>query len=245
MTDTTAATFVLVPGFWLGAWAWDEVAQRLRAAGHRVEAITLPGLEDPGAPRAHLTLADHIGAVAGRVEALGAGVILAGHSGAGRLVYAVTDRMPDRIRRAVYVDTGPQPDGTVASHGLDPDATEIPLPSWAELEAAGSSLAGLGEDALTRFRERAVPQPAGPCREPLRLTNPAREQVPVSLVTSSFPSGEVTRLAAEGHPFFAELPRLKVSYADLPTGHWPMWSRPVDLAAALAGTASAAANGGN
>jgi pimeloyl-ACP methyl ester carboxylesterase len=240
MTETESVTFVLVPGFWLGAWAWDEVAGPLRAAGHRVEAITLPGLEGPDAPRAGVTLADQIGAVAGRVEALGTGVILAGHSGAGRLVYAVTDLMPDRIRRAVYVDSGPQPDGTVASHGLDPAAAEIPLPSWAELEAAGSSLAGLGDDVLARFRERAVPQPAGPCREPLRLTNPAREQVPVTLITSSFTATEVARLAGEGHPFFAELPRLRVSYVDLPTGHWPMWSRPVDLAAALAGTVSAA-----
>ncbi|MGH3160010.1 MAG: hypothetical protein ACRDNF_26010 [Streptosporangiaceae bacterium] len=62
--------------------------------------------------------------------------------------------------------------------------------------------------------------------------------MPVTLITSSFPSTEVTRLAAEEHPFFAEMPRLKVSYVDLPTGHWPMWSRPLDLAAALAGTVS-------
>ena len=36
---------VLVPGFWLGAWAWDEVAAALRADGHQVAALTLPGLE--------------------------------------------------------------------------------------------------------------------------------------------------------------------------------------------------------
>jgi hypothetical protein len=34
------ARFVLVPGFWLGAWAWDEVAAALREAGHDVEALT-------------------------------------------------------------------------------------------------------------------------------------------------------------------------------------------------------------
>ena len=33
---------VLVPGFWLGAWAWDEVAAALRADGHEVTALTLP-----------------------------------------------------------------------------------------------------------------------------------------------------------------------------------------------------------
>lgn len=46
-----SAPIVLVPGFWLGAWAWDEVVDILRAAGHDVTAITLPGLESPDADR--------------------------------------------------------------------------------------------------------------------------------------------------------------------------------------------------
>jgi pimeloyl-ACP methyl ester carboxylesterase len=41
----TTAPIVLVPGFWLGAWAWDEVAASLRADGHDVTAVTLPGLK--------------------------------------------------------------------------------------------------------------------------------------------------------------------------------------------------------
>ncbi len=44
--------FILVPGFWLGAWAWANVACLLRAAGHDVEAVTLPGLAKRTAPRA-------------------------------------------------------------------------------------------------------------------------------------------------------------------------------------------------
>ena len=42
---TRPAPIILVPGFWLGAWAWDEVATALRDDGHEVTAITLPGLE--------------------------------------------------------------------------------------------------------------------------------------------------------------------------------------------------------
>ncbi len=45
MTAPGAPRFVLVPGFWLGAWAWDPVAAPLRAAGAEVVALTLPGLE--------------------------------------------------------------------------------------------------------------------------------------------------------------------------------------------------------
>ena len=38
-----SAPVVLVPGYWLGAWAWDEIAAALRADGHEVTALTLPG----------------------------------------------------------------------------------------------------------------------------------------------------------------------------------------------------------
>jgi len=47
-THTPATTHVvLVPGFWLGAWAWDDVVPVLRDAGLTPHAVTLPGLESP------------------------------------------------------------------------------------------------------------------------------------------------------------------------------------------------------
>ena len=52
----TSAPIILVPGFWLGAWAWDEVAAALRADGHDVTALTLPGLESADADRSAITL---------------------------------------------------------------------------------------------------------------------------------------------------------------------------------------------
>ena len=74
---------VLVPGFWLGAWAWDEVADALRADGHDVTALTLPGLESVDADRSSITLADHVDAICEAVTAAGRPVVLAVHSGAG------------------------------------------------------------------------------------------------------------------------------------------------------------------
>ena len=66
---TTSAPIILVPGFWLGAWAWDEVAEILRADGHDVTALTLPGLESAETDRSGITLADHVDAI---VNAVGA-----------------------------------------------------------------------------------------------------------------------------------------------------------------------------
>ena len=67
----TSAPIILVPGFWLGAWAWDEVAGLLRADGHDVTAMTLPGLDSVDTDRSTITLSDHIDAISMAVEAAG------------------------------------------------------------------------------------------------------------------------------------------------------------------------------
>src|SRR5437879_7411939 len=118
------APIVLVPGFWLGAWAWDEVAVALRAEGHDVTAVTLPGLESADADRSAITLADHVDAICEAVSAAGPPVVLAVHSGAGVPGYGVTDRIPEQLAAMIYVDSGP------ATGALDPDfdGVEFPLP---------------------------------------------------------------------------------------------------------------------
>src|SRR2546428_13756498 len=78
----TAAPIVLVPGFRLGAWAWDEVAAALRSEGHDVTAVTLPGLEPADADRSAITVSDHVDAICKVIRAAGARVVLAVHSGA-------------------------------------------------------------------------------------------------------------------------------------------------------------------
>src|SRR6478735_6661842 len=145
----TGAPIVLVPGFWLGAWAWDDVATALRADGHRVTALTLPGLESMGADRTSVTLADHVEAICDAVRAAGDPVVLAVHSGAGGAGYAASDRLPDKIAAMVYVDSGP------ATGALDPDmaADELPLPPPDEL-AAEENLDGLSDEQLETLRER-------------------------------------------------------------------------------------------
>src|SRR5438477_8855881 len=100
----TTAPIVLVPGFWLGAWAWDEVASALRGDGHDVTALTLPGLESADADRSSITLSDHVDAISEAVTAARTPVVLAVHSGTGGAGYAATDRVPDRIADMVYVD---------------------------------------------------------------------------------------------------------------------------------------------
>src|SRR3990172_3925190 len=153
----TTAPIVLVPGFWLGAWAWDEVAAALRADGHDVTALTLPGLESVDADRSSITLSDHVDAICEAVTAAGRPVVLAVHSGAGVSGYVASDSIPEQIAAMVYVDSGP------ATGALDPDfdAVEKPLPSREELEEE-ENLDGLTEEQLETFRRRARPPPGAP-----------------------------------------------------------------------------------
>jgi pimeloyl-ACP methyl ester carboxylesterase len=219
---------ILVPGFWLGAWAWDEVAAALRAGGHDVTALTLPGLESADIERSAITLSDHVDAICDAVEAAGRPVVLAVHSGTGFSGYAATDRIPELIQAMIYVDSAP------GKPPLDPgfDAPEKPL-NWEEL-AAEENLDGLTEQQLETFRRRAVPVPGGVIRDAIELTNDARLDVPSTLICTGFTSQQYKDAVKDGDAWLAGLTELRdVTWVDLPTSHWPMWSRPQELAAII------------
>lgn len=224
----TGPHVILVPGFWLGAWAWEQVEPVLRSAGLAPHAVTLPGLD--GSSTADVTLDDHVEAVLDLADQLDDEVVLVGHSGGGLVVQCAVDRRPGRFSRAVYVDTGPLLDGV----SLRPDAVvDVPLPSWDELVAEGSSIDGMDDAALAAFRRRAVAHPAGVAASPIRLSDDARLDVPASVICTSLSSELLQQLIAAGQ-MPSELPAVRtVRYVDLPTGHWPMFSRPDDLGVVL------------
>jgi pimeloyl-ACP methyl ester carboxylesterase len=237
LQDMTSAPIILVPGFWLGAWAWDEVAETLRAAGHDVTALTLPGLESRDAHRSAVTFQDHVDAIVEAVTAASEPVVLAVHSGAGFSGYAASDRVPDRIAAMVYVDTAP------GKGALDAEAEGAENPFvWDEIKEE-ENLDGLTEPQLATFRERAIAQPAGVLREGHDFTNDARKDIPSTVVATGY-TAEAYQKYAKEHPewaFLAGLPELRnVSWIDLPTSHWPMWSKPAELAKIIGDVAAAA-----
>jgi len=239
-TSTPALpSIVLVPGHWLGAWAWDLVADDLRARGHRVTAVTLPGLDPADPNRASATLEDQVDALRAVVQkaADGSPAVLVAHSGAGFPVSVLLDRDPAGVARVVYVDSGPSGDGAAFDASVPPEIEDVPLPPFEQL-AEQASFEGVSEDDLQQFRDRAVPEPGPVVREQIRLHNPARHDVPSTIVACSIPSAVMMQMARAGHPMMAEVANLRdLELVDLPTGHWPMWSRPSDLAAAIADAA--------
>jgi pimeloyl-ACP methyl ester carboxylesterase len=236
-------TYLLVPGMWLGAWAWHDVTNTLRDAGHDVYPLTLTGVAD----RSHLLgpgsdLDTHIEDIVRLVEVEDLrDVVLVGHSYGGMPVSAAALQLKDRIKTVVYVDSGPLPEGTTqlsisGDEPGDPGAPrgdEVPPRDW-DPQADPVLLAGLDENALTLLRTRSTPHPTASVRQPLgpRATS---ADLPTVLIACTFDMDQIRAMMAAGHPFFAGLSEARI--IPLPTGHWPMLSEPKALAEILVSVA--------
>ena len=248
------ATYVLVGGAWLGAWAWADVAARLRQLGHTVHPISLTGLaerEAEGGPDTALEV--HIADIVSALERDDLhDVILVGHSYAGVTVTGAGDRSPERISQLVYVDTAPIPNGTALADTNPPevqafiekqiaeqgDGWRWPLPSWDDLEnVTQSSIAGISEAGLQAFRAQATPHPFGSFRQALRLQHPDAEPLPKLGILCSFPESALRAMIAAGHSWAQCVSGPEWRFVELPTGHWPMFSEPARLTQILDGAA--------
>jgi pimeloyl-ACP methyl ester carboxylesterase len=238
-TAMSSPTIILIAGHWLGAWAWDEVLEHLKTDHSRAIAMTLPGLDANDPERATKTLDAQAEAILGVITQHGSQpAILVAHSGANAPVSLVMDRYPELVHRVVWVDSGPVATGSVFAPDLPEELEELPLPPF-DVLAQQASLEGLSAEVLEQFRARAVPEPGPVLRQPIELTNDARRKVRTTLVCCSIPSAQVLELAQTGHPMFTEVANLEyLDVIDLPTGHWPMWSSPRDLAKAIQSEAS-------
>jgi pimeloyl-ACP methyl ester carboxylesterase len=245
------ATFILVPGAWLGGWCWRDVTPALAAASHAVHTPTLTGLGDrAGEGGPHVDLDAHIEDVVRLIRDDDLrDAILVGHSYAGAVVTGVADRVPERLGEVVFLDAGPLPDGAAFIDLAPPELAEeqrrlvrergdgwrLPMPSWDTLAAEyGASLEGLDAPARRAIRARATDHPFGTYTQPIRLTRPTGEGLPKRLISCSYPLDHVRALIDGGHPWFAMMAAPEWRFDALPTGHWPMFSRPADLGALLA-----------
>jgi pimeloyl-ACP methyl ester carboxylesterase len=242
------ATFVLVSGAWLGGWCWQPIARRLREEGHDAYPVTLTGLGE----RVHLAspqvdLETHITDVVNLAEFEDLhNIVLLGHSYAAIVVTGAADRIPERISEVVYLDAGPFPSGLRFIETYPPEARthverqvdelgdgwRLPMPPTDEL-AQQASLEGLDDDQLRVMRSKATPQPFGTYTQPLELQNPAREELPKVGILCSFSLAQVQEMSASGSPLAQAFSGPNWQFIELPTGHWPMFSTPDELAAAL------------
>jgi pimeloyl-ACP methyl ester carboxylesterase len=225
---------ILIPGLWLDGSSWEKVVPPLEQARHRTHPLTLPGMESKDADRSRITLRDHVDAVVDAIDSCGADgqVVLVGHSLGCGVAYAAVDARPDRVARVIYVGGFPTGDGAALGAGFQAENGEVPLPDWSDFDEA--DLVDLDDQARADFRRRAIPAPERVTSDPQQLSDERRYDVPVTVICPEFTAEMLRGWIEQGMAPVQEFTKIRaVEYVDLPTGHWPQFSRPEDLARAI------------
>ena len=223
--------FVLVPGGFIGGWYWNEMADRLREGGHRVEVIEqLPsaGID----PAALGDLAADAEAVKQAVEGVGEPVVLVGHSYGGMVITELADH--PAVAHSIYVAALWPHQGQSAMELL----AGGPPPTWMSPHEDGTLRT---TDDLELLRQTLCADVDKP-----RAYAHLRRLLPQSISSATAPSTAPDR----GHPttyIICEqdqaLPPVAqeqmAAAADhrhrLPSSHQPMASMPDELADVLGG----------
>jgi pimeloyl-ACP methyl ester carboxylesterase len=223
-------TFVLVPGAWLGSWVWKKVLPFLEADGNKVYPVTLTGMGE----RVHLASSD-IGIETAIEDVLNVikysdlnDFVLVGHSFAGKVVAAVADRVPERVRMILYLDAFlPQKNIREAQGGFDPSEFGHLKPGDWTIPLTEDILGNIGKDVVGRDREwllsKATPWPRKYCAEPVILSKNFDSIVNAYIFCTGGgdPVDEIIR---------GKWGKLDGPFKVIESGHWPMLTKPQQLA---------------
>lgn len=225
---------VLVPGLWLDGQTWDDVAADLTSAGHIPHPITLPGMESKDADRSAVTIADCLASVTDAIDAANGPVVLVGHSAGAGVATAALDRRVDRVARIILIGGFPAVNAEPIMKGFPNHDGDIPLLDWAEFDDA--DLRDLDDAARAQFAARAIPSPAALALDPVALVDERRYEVPLTAVCTEFSAADLRGWIAAGESSVQDFARFRdVTYVDLPTGHWPQFTKPHELADVIVG----------
>ncbi|MFJ4222519.1 alpha/beta fold hydrolase [Curtobacterium luteum] len=212
---------ILVPGFWLDASAWDDVAPVLVEAGHSVQAVTRSGDSLDEQVAALVALLDEVATAEEPV-------VLAGHSGAGPVAAMAADQRPSLVAHLLYVDTFPGPEGGCVNDELPVVDGVVPLPSWDVWEEP--TVRGMTPALREAFERRAVPEPAALPSDPFHYADPARHGIPATVISCEVPASDLAAMVADHQAWAAELVATEdLTIVGLSTGHWPMFTAPREL----------------
>ncbi len=221
---------ILMPGLWLKSTAWDEVAAELRQLGHNPIQVMLPGTDDESTAA---TLDDQIAAALAAVDGADRPMVV-GHSAASALAWIVADRRPEAIHSAVMVGGFPTRNGNEYASFFEIVDGVMPFPGWGPFEGPDSD--DLDEATRERMAAGSVAVPRGVAEGIINLTDERRYEVPVVMVCPEYSVED-----ARGWVEAGEIPELakasNVSYVDIDSGHWPMFTKAAELAALLDGVA--------
>lgn len=99
------ANIILIAGTFHGGWYWSPIIPTLEAAGHRVFAPTLSGLDPDRPAAAPINLETHIQDVLKLVADHNlTDIVLAGWSYGGMVITGVASRMAESVKKVIYLD---------------------------------------------------------------------------------------------------------------------------------------------
>jgi pimeloyl-ACP methyl ester carboxylesterase len=225
------ATYVFIHGAFTGGWIWKKVATRLRTLGHTVFTPTLDGCaERYHQIRPGITMESHVQEM---VDYLFyhdlQEIILVGTSVSGITISMIADQVPERIGRLVYIDVilalpGEKlADIVVPIPGATWERTELALgPSRALIE--GKMFENLDPETRAWVTARFTLHPisASPRKGPSMdvFWNRSWKATVINCRQSSNPPESHERRTAE---------KLKATYLEINSGHYPMLSHPEEL----------------
>jgi pimeloyl-ACP methyl ester carboxylesterase len=222
--------FVLIPGAWLGAWAWKDVAVDLEKEGHSAYPVTLTGMGD----RVHL-LNNDVGMATAVQDTLNvirynelSDFVVVGHSFAGKVAAVVADHTHRRVERAIYVDAFRPERVTTPQAAFDPTGEFGPPPEGAiAIPLTENIVARIGKDVtgphLKRMMTLATPWPIKLANDPITLSK-NYDSVKEAYVFCSLSGDPVDEIVA------GKWGKLEGPHKVIDTGHWPMLTKPKDLA---------------
>ena len=248
MSDLAGQTFVLVHGAWHGGWCWRDVAAGLRAQGALVFTPTLTGLGE----RKHLRMAysgldTFITDVTAMIDAEELqDITLVGHSFGGIVITGVADRMPEKIKRLVYLDAIGPGDGesrVTSVPGSDPagqarliNALGAQAPDGEWMTCPPAEILGLhlaSPDARDWDLRNVTEHPLSSFIEPLPLSH-GRPHIRSTYIVCDDPPMPGTAFVAHHADVMAGVYGQQWTARRIATGHMAMVTAPAETVAMLA-----------
>ncbi|ADD43338.1 alpha/beta fold hydrolase [Stackebrandtia nassauensis] len=218
---------VLIAGMWFDGSAWDDVAVELTKLGHRPLPVTLPGQGDGNTAA---TFDDQVAAVLAAVDSVPGKPMVVGHSAACALAWVAADARPDKIAKVALIGGFPSADGETYFGFFEPVDGFVAFPGWEPF--AGPDSADLDDEAKRGLAARAVAVPEAVTKGVVRLSDERRYDIPVLAVCPEFTPADLQEWIAAGDvPELAKAKHLDV--VDIESGHWPMFTKPIELARLL------------
>ena len=217
---------LLIAGLWLPHSIWSPVVVELERLGHRPVPVALPGVDDDSQTA---SLDDQLGAVLAAVDDADRPFVV-GHSAACTLAWMAADRRPDGISRLALIGGFPAADGEVYADMFEMTDGRMAFPGWEPFEGPDSD--DLDQAARRSIEEVASGVPELVAKGVVRLTDERRYDMPTVLVCPEF-TPEQAKAWIDGGDVPELGPATNVSFVDIESGHWPMVSKPRELAELL------------